>query len=118
MTFKNTNININIPAGYQAVFSQPLMVPDGASKITVQFFHTLSGPEQKAAEIRLLQSTDGIHFDPLNDANNSQLTVSIFSDSKSATLNILGLLTLWIQFQFNFYEDVTGSIDNCNVLFA
>ena len=118
MHFAHRQINLNIAQPAASGTSQPVMVPDGASKLTIQFFHSLSNPGANAATISLEQSTDGRHFDPCTDASGNPIAISLQSDALSATINLLGLLTLWVRFRYEIHADTTGRLASCNMLFS
>lgn len=118
MKFQRFHIKLDIPANGLTIRSQPIMVPDGASKTALQFFHELQNPEAPPASIHLLQSTDGVHFDPISDPLGYQLSIDLTSGSQSATLSVLGILTLWIAFDIQFHNLTTGTLKSCNILFS
>jgi hypothetical protein len=118
MNFQRFHIKLNIQANGQTIRSKPVMVTDGASKTALQFFHSLQNPEQAAATLSLLQSTDGVHFDPVTDSSGNQLSIDLTAGSQSVTISVLGIITLWIAFDIQFHNLSTGSVESCNVLFS
>jgi hypothetical protein len=118
MNFATKNLKLGVSPLHPVQQSQPVLIPDGASRLTIQFFHTLFSINSTACRIKVLQSTDGVHFDPLCDASGNQLELTLESAGKSATLNILGILSVWISFHISLDEEAMGILEHCNILFA
>ncbi len=118
MKFQRKNIKLNLNAESCPAVSQAIMVPDGAAKIAIQFFHCLNNATTIPATIKLQQSTNGTHFDPVCDTSGKQVSITLLSGSTSASLSVLGILTLWLRFQMDIHESTSGSLLECNILFA
>ncbi len=118
MKFQRFHIKLKTPAGQGNKVSEPVMVPDGASKTAMQFLYSLSNPDNIPATVKLMQSIDGVNFDPITDVAGNQLSIELCAGNASATLSVLGILTLWIRFDFEFHTNTTGIIYACNILFS
>lgn len=118
MNFTTSKIPINVDASQKLAHTSPILIPDGASNITCQFFFDLVAPSDQAATIQAYQSTDGVNFDPVLDGSENPLAIDLNPVNNSATINILGLLSLWLQFKISFREQTTGLIKSCNILYS
>jgi hypothetical protein len=118
MNFTSSKIQINAQASQNIVLSSPILIPDGAKNITCQFFFELDASSAEAATVQAYQSTDGINFDPVLDGAANPLAVTLNPENNSATINILGLLSLWLQFKISFSDQTSGIITSCNMLFS
>jgi len=118
MNFTSSKTPINAQASQNIVLTSPILIPDGAANITCQFFFELDGPDDQAATIQAYQSTNGVNFDPVLDGAANSLTITLNPVNKSATINILGLLSLWLQFKISFSNQTSGIITSCNMLYS
>jgi primase-polymerase (primpol)-like protein len=113
MNFVRKLIPLNILASGGNANLPFYMVPNGSSKITVQFkFSDLA----TNATLTLQQSANGSDFDPVFDSSGNPVTLLLDKDKSSATINLVNLLTLWIRFQVDFAAAETGSIDSVQYL--
>jgi len=104
-------LNINIADGN--VVTPAIQVPNGSSKVTIQF--TYSDLDAEVA-ISLHQSLDGGNFDLCLNENDEPVTINLDPDNTSMSLNITDLLTTWFRFSIDIQTATTGTIHKIHLL--
>jgi len=97
--------NLDVSAGNAA--SPYIQIPNGATKLTIQFVYTGLDAD---VTMTMHQSLDGVNFDTcVNDADDP-ISITLDYTFDSMTLNITDLLTTWIKFVLDVGSATTGTI--------
>jgi hypothetical protein len=96
-------------------FTPSVQIPNGCTKITVQFkYHGID----YAFGCIMYQSLNSIDFDECRTIDEMPIQILMDIDSVSMTLNVSELLTTWIRFLVETGDCTTGTLDKFLVLFA
>jgi len=108
--------NISIPdLGGGTAVTPAVQIPNGATKVTVQFMYTeIDAP----VGCILYQSLDGANFDECQTIDETQIRIDLDIDSVSMTLNVSDLLTSWIRFLIESGDAQTGILEKIIILFG
>ena len=104
-------LNLNI-AGGNAV-TPAIQVPNGATKVTIQFTYTNLDAE---VSVSMHQSLDGGNFDLCRNESDEPVTITLDPASSSMSLNITDLLTTWFRFSIDVQTATEGTIERIYVL--
>lgn len=115
MSVSRKILPLNLAAAVEPAYTPAILVPDGATYLTVQFIYALGGDGSPI--VTMEQSNDGNHFDTVSDPAGSAVSFTLDPSDSSATLNITNLLAQWIRFSISFAADSSGSIESVTVLF-
>jgi hypothetical protein len=107
MAYERKIIQLTINGSGGDTYTPVFLVPDGSSKITVQFTYASLAYD---TTLYLEQSADGKNFDPVLDISSVPLTLVLNKLNPSATINIVNLLSMAIRFKVDFNAAETGSI--------
>jgi len=103
--------NLDVSAGNAA--SPYIQIPNGATKLTIQFVYTGLDAD---VTMTMHQSLDGVNFDTcVNDADDP-ISITLDYTFDSMTLNITDLLTTWIKFVLDVGTATTGTIQKLYVM--
>ena len=98
-----------------AAFTPSVQIPNGCTKITVQFmYHDIDYP----VGCTMYQSLDGVNFDECRTVDEMPIFLQLDIDSVSMTLNVSELLTTWVRFYVSLGDATTGTLDKFMILFA
>ena len=98
-----------------AAFTPSVQIPNGCTKITVQFmYHDIDYP----VGCTMYQSLDGVNFDECRTVDEMPIFIALDIDSVSMTLNISELLTSWVRFYIEIGDATIGTLDKFMILFA
>ena len=98
-----------------AAFTPSFQIPNGCTKITVQFmYHGIDYP----VGCTMYQSLDGLNFDECRTVDEMPIYIELDIDSVSMTLNVSELLTTWVRFYVSLGDATTGKLDKFMILFA
>ena len=104
-------LNLNIDDGN--VVTPAIQVPNGASKVTIQFAYANLDAEVSVA---MHQSLDGGNFDLCRNESDEPVTIVLDPLTTSMTLNITDLLTTWFRFSIDVQTATSGIIEKIYVL--
>ena len=104
---------LNLPVSAGNSVTPAIQVPNGATKVTVQF--TYSGLDADVV-LSMHQSLDGGTFDACLNENDEPVSITLDHQFTSMTLNIIGLLTTWLRFTLQVQDATSGFIEKLNVL--
>ena len=113
MSYKRKITLLTINGSGGDTYTQVFWVPDGSSKITVQFTYASLVYDTL---LYMEQSADGKYFDPVLDISSVPLTLVLDRLYPSATINIVNLLTLAIRFKVDFDVAETGSVTSATYI--
>ena len=98
-----------------AEFTPAVQIPNGATKITVQFlYHGIDYP----IGCTMYQSLDGVNYDECQTIDEMPIIIHLDIDSVSMSLNVSELLTSWMRFYVTIGDATAGRLDKFLVLFA
>jgi len=107
--------NMDLASIGPAAYTPAVQVPNGATKITVQFkYKLISSPVM----ITLFQSLDGLTYDKCETIDEMPIAIELDVASTSATLFITELLTTWLRFKVERGYSMQGTLEKFLVLFA
>jgi len=104
-------LNLNIANG-NAV-TPAVQVPNGASKVTIQFTYSNLDAE---VSVSMHQSLDGGNFDLCRNESDEPVSIILDPTATSMTLNITDLLTTWFRFSIDVQTATEGIIEKIYVL--
>lgn len=113
MTISRRMLQMNLDVSSGPSVTPAVQVPNGATKVTLQFLY--SGLDSEVA-VSMHQSLDGGNFDLCLNENDEPVTVSLDPSSSSMTINITDLLTTWFRFSIDPQSATTGIIEKIYVL--
>jgi hypothetical protein len=109
------NIDISDIGVIDYAMTPAVQIPNGATKITVQFkYGSITSP----VTCTLFQSLDGLTYDLCETVDEMPISIILDVASTSATLNISELLTTWIRFKVEKGSAIAGTLNKFLVLFA
>ena len=98
-----------------AAFTPSVQIPNGCTKITVQFmYHGIDS----TVGCTMYQSLDGLNFDECRTVDEMPIYLGLDIGSISMTLNVSELLTTWIRFYITIGDATLGTLDKFMILFA
>ena len=113
MSLARRMIQCSLPVSAGNASSPYIQIPNGATKLTIQFVY--SGLDADIV-LAMNQSLDGFNFDACVNEDDAPITITLDKDFTSMTLNVADLLTTWIQFSMEVGEAKTGTLDKMYVI--
>jgi len=104
-------LNLDVASG--SAFTPAVQVPNGATKVTIQFIY--SGLDAEVA-VSMQQSLDGGNFDLCLNESDEPVTINLDPSFSSMTVNISDLLTTWFRFLLDPLTATTGIIEKIYIL--
>jgi len=104
-------LNLNIADGNSV--TPAVQVPNGATKVTIQFAYSNLDAE---VAVSMHQSLDGGNFDLCRNESDEPVTIVLDPLTTSMTLNITDLLTTWFRFSIDVQTATSGIIEKIYVL--
>ncbi|NCA77971.1 MAG: hypothetical protein EOM90_16720 [Alphaproteobacteria bacterium] len=89
-------------------FTSHIQIPNGATKLTIQFFYSSIDADVTCT---LQQSLDGTNFDNI-------VSCVLDHDDTTATLNVVDVLTTWIRFEILVGSATTGVLSRLHLLMS
>jgi len=104
-------LNLNIADGNSV--TPAVQVPNGATKVTIQFAYSNLDAE---VAISMYQSLDGGNFDLCRNESDESVTITLDPATTSMTINITDLLTTWFRFSLDVQSATEGVLEKIYVL--
>ncbi len=114
--FETVFLPLNIIASVALSYSPAIEIPQNATNITIQFFHTIGNNAVDPCTITIEQGSDGVNFAPVPAFDSELFTIA--SQSPTTTISIVGVLAKYIRFKFENEPNSFGVINACTILFA
>jgi hypothetical protein len=108
-------VNCNLATADGDAFTPYIQIPNGATKITVQFIYTSLDSDITCT---MQQSLDGYNFDTCTNDEDTQVAIVLDKDFPSMTLNVSDLLTTWIRFKVEVGNATTGTLEKLHLIFS